>query len=364
MKSKIIAVLLVVLLSISLTACSNNTSSSKTDNKSESTKTQLTPKDNKALALDAYKEVLLNKAEFFSIDNNKNVYINDFLTNKEIYGTVFTLSRFTLLDMDNDEIPEVVLELKVDNHVEFYEVLHYMNGKVNGNIQVQRGFKNLKTDGTMSYSNSAFNNGYMKLSFETNSSEAHILGYHDTENKDNASTQTYFIDNKPVTQEAYNAFTKVQEEKKDVVWYKFSQVNIEKVIGDNKSNNNPESNDNSQKTEKEKYNDKLDNILLGFDGFDYDAAPTNDLYQEECKEHKVWDDELNNIYGILKVQLSPSDMKKLQNEEIQWIKDRDAKAKKASAEMAGGSMEKVLSEGSLAKSTRDRCYELVDKYMK
>jgi Uncharacterized protein conserved in bacteria len=364
MKFKIISILLMLILSISLTACSNNKDNANLDSKSETAKTQLSSDNNKSLAIEAYKEVLLNKAEFFSSDNKKNVYLNDFLTNKEIYETVFTLSRFTVLDMDNDEIPEVVLELKVDNHVEFYEVLHYMNGKVNGNIQVQRGFKNLKTDGTMSYSNSAFNNGYMKLSFEANSSESHILGYHETENKDNVATQTYFIDNKPVTQEAYDAFTKVQEQKKDAVWYKFSQGNIEKVIDDNKSNTNSESDADSQKTEKEKYKEKLDKIQLGFDGFDYDAAPTNDLYQEECKEHKEWDDELNNIYGILKVQLSPSDMKKLQNEEIQWIKDRDAKAKKDASEMAGGSMEKVLYEGSLVKSTRERCYVLVDKYMK
>lgn len=364
MKSKIIGVLLVFLLSISITACSNNKGSSTPDSKSESTKTQLSAEDNKKSSMEAFKEVLLNKVEFFSADNKKNLYINDFLTNKEIYGTVFKLSRFTVLDIDGDEIPEVVLELKVDNHVEFYEVLHYMNNKVNGNIQVQRGFKNLKTDGTMSYSNSAFNNGYMKLSFEANSSEARILGYHNTENKDNIVTQTYFIDNKPVTEEAYNAFTKEQEEKKDAVWYKFSQGKIETIITDDKINSNPERNTVIQKSEKQEYKEKLDKIRLGFDGFDYDSAPTNDMFQEVCKEYKEWDDELNNIYGILKVQLSPIDMKNLQNEEIQWIKDRDAKAKKDAEEMAGGSMEKVLYEGSLAKSTRERCYVLVDKYMK
>ena len=87
------------------------------------------------------------------------------------------------------------------------------------------------------------------------------------------------------------------------------------------------------------------------------------MYQEECKEHKEWDDELNDIYSVLKAQLSPSDMKNLQSEEIQWIKDRDTKAKSDSAQMAGGTMEKVLYEGSLTKSTRERCYVLVDKYM-
>lgn len=40
----------------------------------------------------------------------------------------------------------------------------------------------------------------------------------------------------------------------------------------------------------------------------------------------VWDDELNVIYKDLKSKMSPSDFKKLESEQIQWIKDRDAKA--------------------------------------
>jgi len=364
MKSKIISILLVFLLSISVTACSNNKDSSNLDSKSESAKTQLSSEDNKSLAMEAYKAVLQNKAEFFSTDNKKNVYLNDFLTNEEIYGTVFKLSHFTVLDMDGDGIPEVVLELTVGNYVEFYEVLHYMDDKVNGYSQVLRGFENLKKDGTVRYSNSAFNNGYRKLSLETDACEDDILGYHNTESNNDVVTRTYFIDNKPATEESYNAFAKEQDEKKDAVWYEFSQENIETEITDNQPKSNTESNTINQETKKQEYKDKLDKIELGFKGFDDAAATTNDMYQETCKEHKQWDDELNDIYSVLKAQLSPSDMKNLQSEEIQWIKDRDTKAKNNSAEMAGGSMEKVLYEGSLAESTKERCYVLVDKYMK
>ena len=365
MKSKIISVLLVFLLSISVTACSSPTPiNASSDSKSESTKTQLSSENNKNSAMEAYKAVLQNRAEFFSTDNNKNVYLNDFLTNGEIYGTVFKLTHFTVLDMDGDEIPEVVLELTVGNYVEFYEVLHYMNGKVNGYIQVLRGFENLKTDGTVRYSNSAFNNGYRKLSFETNACEDYILGCHNTDNNNDVVTRTYFIDNKPATEESYNAFAKEQDEKKDVVWYEFSKENIETETTDNKPNSNIQSNNLNEETKKQEYKAKLDKIELEFKGFDDAAATTNDMYQESCKKYKQWDDELNDIYGILKVQLSTSDMKNLQSEEIQWIKDRDAKAKNDAAEMAGGSMEKVLYEGSLAKSTKERCYVLVDKYMK
>lgn len=124
------------------------------------------------------------------------------------------------------------------------------------------------------------------------------------------------------------------------------------------------SNNLNQESKKQEYKDKLDKIELGFKGFDEAAATTNDMYQHVCNEYKQWDDALNEVYGVLEAQLSASDMKKLQSEESQWIKDRDDKAKNDAAEMAGGSMEKVLYEGSLAKSTKERCYVLVDKYMK
>lgn len=138
----------------------------------------------------------------------------------------------------------------------------------------------------------------------------------------------------------------------------------EKSSDNNKVSFNDKSNNTNQESKKQEYKAKLDNIELGFKGFNDANATTNDMYQEACKEHKQWDDALNEIYGVLKAQLPASDMKKLQNEELQWIKDRDAKAKKDAEEMAGGTMEKVLFQGSLANSTKERCYVLVEKYMK
>ncbi|MVX65683.1 DUF1311 domain-containing protein [Clostridium chromiireducens] len=138
----------------------------------------------------------------------------------------------------------------------------------------------------------------------------------------------------------------------------------EKSSDNNKVSANDKGNNTNQESTKQEYKAKLDNIELGFKGFNDANATTNDMYQEACKEHKQWDDALNEIYGVLKSQLPASDMKKLQNEELQWIKDRDDKAKKDAEEMAGGTMEKVLFEGSLAKSTKERCYVLVEKYMK
>lgn len=132
----------------------------------------------------------------------------------------------------------------------------------------------------------------------------------------------------------------------------------------NQVSSNTENNNLNQQSKKQEYKAKLDKIQLGFKGFDSTKATTNDMYQQVCKEYTQWDAALNEIYGVLKTQLSASDMKQLQSDELQWIKDRDAKAKSDASEMAGGTMEKVLYQGSMAKSTKERCYLLVDKYMK
>lgn len=250
MKLKIISVLLMFLLSISVTGCSssknslnvNNStsasgnkisdtsiptspSSTSSDSKSENTKTQM-PSNNNNLVLEAYKAVLQNKAEFFSTDNKKNVYLNDFLTNEEIYGAIFKVTHFTVLDMDGDKVPEVVLELTVVNNPEFYEVLHYMNGAVYGYNIVYRGLERLKTDGTFSYPSGVADNGCGKLRFESNVCKTDTLGYSESRQGDANSTISYFINNKPVTKELFNSFMNEQFGKKDAVLYEFSQKNI------------------------------------------------------------------------------------------------------------------------------------------
>jgi uncharacterized protein YecT (DUF1311 family) len=81
------------------------------------------------------------------------------------------------------------------------------------------------------------------------------------------------------------------------------------------------------------------------------------------ERYEKWDAALNEIYSVLKKQLSSSDMKKLQGEEIQWISNRDAQAKEESLKYKGGTMEPLVYSISLVEITKERCYELVEKYM-
>ncbi len=205
-------------------------SAASSDSKSENTKTPISS-DNPVL--EAFNAVLQDKAEFVSTDSKKNLYLNDFLTNKEIYETVFNITHFTVLDMDGDKVPEVVLELSVGGNPQFYEVLHYMNDTIYGYLITYRGLTGLKADGTFGFSSGAADNGVGKLKFESDAFKTDKLGYSQSSQGDTDLTISYFINNEPVTKESYDSFQNEQSGKKDAVWYEFSQKNIETELSAN-----------------------------------------------------------------------------------------------------------------------------------
>ena len=81
------------------------------------------------------------------------------------------------------------------------------------------------------------------------------------------------------------------------------------------------------------------------------------------KEYDMYDKELNDIYALLKKELSPEVMKSLQAEEIKWIEQKEAKAKKEASQYEGGTLAPVVYISSLYESTKERCYDLVNRYM-
>lgn len=254
MKPQIIGLLLISLLSISIAACSDsdmNSSNSATSSEisdtpaptSPSSAPLHTPSDSKAeiekapapsenknrysVASEALKSVLQNKADFISTDeDSKKIDLNEFLTNKQIFETAFKVTHFSVVDMDGDEIPEVVLELTPSpgQNPEFFEVFHYRDGTVYGYIQVYRGFSNLKADGAFRFSSGVLYNGYGRLRFQSNASEMDIVGVRDTSSDGSA---IYSIRNKSVTEEAFISFSNEEDGKEDVVWHEFSLKNME-----------------------------------------------------------------------------------------------------------------------------------------
>ena len=91
---------------------------------------------------------------------------------------------------------------------------------------------------------------------------------------------------------------------------------------------------------------------------------TKDMNEAASEEFSTWDNMLNEIYSILEKELSEEDMNKLREEEINWINTRDLKSKEAESKYEGGSIAPYMRLTSLIDSTKTRCYELVNKYMK
>ncbi|UOR11113.1 lysozyme inhibitor LprI family protein [Halobacillus amylolyticus] len=88
------------------------------------------------------------------------------------------------------------------------------------------------------------------------------------------------------------------------------------------------------------------------------------MEEQEEERYKNWDKALNEIYGVLKEQLSPEQMDQLTEEQRNWVEFRDEAAKEASLEYEGGSTESLEYVATQASLTKERCYELVANYMK
>lgn len=129
----------------------------------------------------------------------------------------WTITRFALLDLDGDGADELVLAIDYSGEEE-YVILTCYDGAVYANQIVYRGFLTPKADGTVAWSNGAFDNGYARFRFENG-----VLVYDDFAVMiDNGSSVTYTLNGENVSEEDYNAFTAEQNAKDDLAWTEFS----------------------------------------------------------------------------------------------------------------------------------------------
>lgn len=119
----------------------------------------------------------------------------------------------------------------------------------------------------------------------------------------------------------------------------------------------------SSSSEKSVYTKKLATVNKEVNDMSV-AGSTAQMEDALAEQYSKWDDLLNDIYGVLKTQLSSEDMEALKKEQRSWIKTRDKKAKEASDSAGDGSAFNIEYTKSLIETTKDRCHELVEDYMK
>ena len=118
---------------------------------------------------------------------------------------------------------------------------------------------------------------------------------------------------------------------------------------------------------RQEFLDLLDNIQIELDALpvkkDSDAGITNAMRSYYGISYDMYDEALNEIYSLLKNQLSEETMEHLQREQMKWIEEKEALAYNEAAQYKGGTFEFVAYNISLYESTKARCYELVNEYM-
>lgn len=92
-------------------------------------------------------------------------------------------------------------------------------------------------------------------------------------------------------------------------------------------------------------------------------STSNSLKNQAAMELNLWESELNSLYSQILEQLDEEQAKKLAQQQREWMKFRDSSAAAAAKNSPGGA-ESVEYIASLAKTTRERAYALLDLYEK
>ncbi|PFG12199.1 lysozyme inhibitor LprI family protein [Bacillus sp. es.036] len=121
-------------------------------------------------------------------------------------------------------------------------------------------------------------------------------------------------------------------------------------------------NDENVENQKEKYFKKLNSMYESDRNVEVKETMV-EMEEQEAERYQNWDKMLNEIYGVLQAQLPSDEMDQLREEQRKWVEHRDEAAKKASLKYEGGTTESLEYVATQASLTRERCYELVAKYM-
>ncbi|MDI7741121.1 DUF1311 domain-containing protein [Lysinibacillus fusiformis] len=140
----------------------------------------------------------------------------------------------------------------------------------------------------------------------------------------------------------------------------------EAATANSENQNTPMDTQKNTTSVKADYLKKLNETKIAMDEKRKQSAnsSTYELKYAEDTLYDIWDGLLNEIYGVLKEQLSPEEMAQLRDEQRKWIEYRDKTALEASYKYKGGTQEHVEYVVVRNNLTAERCFELVENYMK
>ena len=190
-------------------------------------------------------EVLTGEATFYYFTNFQNGHsyevedwefegeyldLSGLLESYSDENVTWQVSEFSVVDMDGDGVPEVVVELFPAYVMHF--VFHYEDGTVYGALFSHRGLGGLKKDGSFTGSGGAAHTSVDQLEFVDGVCRRVTLGNTDgAELDENGSWQGIcYIDGERVSEEAFFAFWDEYDAKEDAVWYAYDEESLAELF--------------------------------------------------------------------------------------------------------------------------------------
>lgn len=112
----------------------------------------------------------------------------------------------------------------------------------------------------------------------------------------------------------------------------------------------------------EDFKNRFETAEAAAEGFGGSKGPDGNADQAAEQEYRLWDYELNLIYGTIRERMSQDEADELKLLELEWMKERDLYADKALAVNKGVSAKSAEYLKRMTEKTKERCYWLAEQY--
>lgn len=307
-------------------------------------------KDRSISIAQAFKEVLLNRRIISCTDKDQYAWlkvVTDFegLLKDMPYGYEGKNSvvQFTVVDMDGDRIPEIVLGIE-DYYG--YMILRYREERVLGNVVGIRAMDLLNTKGTFLSTAGVVDGGIEKFYF---------IG--DTMIGNEAARRTgqneFYMHDMESNEKTWDEMNRLFDESQKVEWYDITVEQIESKILENPLFVELDSEILHKSSERQRYLDSLSYLIE----LTYDNSKKTD--EEYKKDAQAYFDgcvqELYKIYQLCQDKVTGTELEELQKEQQLWM---DNFEKRAHIDLEIYKLESL--EEMLNSDIRDRYYRYAD----
>lgn len=313
-----------LILTLTMAACSTETiepATSKFSTGSDDANT--IPTDDLETSLlpnEAFENVLLNQRQFFYTNSNSNPIYQSDVYLSEIAGedqSTMSLSKFAVVDMDGDELPEVVYQR--GDYMGFI-VLRYKDGDIYGYDVNYRGLTGLKKDGSYSMSGGSSNTSVGKMRF---------LGkLFDTDIKFSSVEQesvSYYLNGTEIDEVTFNQLWDEYEKLPDVDWHEYTESAVKECLPSYFEAQEVAISYEHHSTPMQDYLDSLSDLL--YNDHSIHGDNTEDEYDAIFQSsYNGWEHAMVTIYTLCQSKLTGSAKDVLETEQQQWLDMREQAA--------------------------------------